>query len=1125
MNGKTISDVSTHFKMLYHIIKLFSKSLGTCEQLYSLLVHVQSLLGLCDINQGSTVAVLKAMYQVSWNYSLSLTKPQQVFVFQEKSVCFLAASKPSVNQLCSVAKNIISNYIYKSESWQNTDKFYRNVLELLLDLCKGKQCLEEEEISDIVIIMLEYAKVLNKLEKCQEFSKGIRPLVENLACRCSEAVVMSLKVGLKLVESGMALNVGKCNETLVMKIMESCKLVPKNNLTNHILVLCILDTIAMFEEDSNQLVKYNKSLNLCEVMASTVLNRLSEDLSLDLTNKVASMNNHILLMFKEELSACSNAVNFLERKASWVERSSQFATSACTKYEGLAWQIFNTGINIGNLGVTAFSNSSWHIATIFFRSCISIFHLYSLVAPLKQKTVEVPLRKKYLLLGDALRYSTMYWEAALAVAEGYLSGVVQPHTFVSFWIKCKRDTKKNTIILPGITCRDVLLEVESKVDQNRKKIEPNYIELLHLEIAEYNLKRHDTSEDILRCGEAMLSIAKTVYDKASGHLAMVQAMWTNPTLVSNKTYALQSVTLAKKLIEKEKIKNGSVEPLLLELEAMTGFWLYLCKLQIIQEKTLKEVIDTNKTESLSVRAVDPGEEMQANDSCDVRPTLQQHVNTYAQAQTLIALNDALAIWEELVLKGAALKEGEEACKCLMSTAFVYRLCGLLEPEVRSWATLITLARRENLLYYVIKGLSELMLAFPEMVPQHLAEELKVKMENNSALEDSTSSGRDQTSTQTLQLTAKAALAFYYLRTGQYTLGAGYLQELREEKALEKRTVRLTEVSVLVNYIASLYAWLPSWVATGAYRPSEPVPFLSLYACREAFALIECSESTTSEYICWRHRIVWLFFLTTSWLGEVCLTIAEPRLARACLKESLVLAQKLALPLRIGEIIEILARVDALTNLWTDCEVKVDSLQNILLPHVNGKENLQFEYSPSNKTLSQNCSSKITNKENVLQEKEDNQKCLLKIECIPEDEFSLQPVDQSKGIVIGSEDRVHNLIDSDIHLSPSLKFRQENSKLRLPECSEGLLDCVSCSSPLHQDLCLALAYLTANVHTSMNRTSYAMYCIKQGLKSYKNVCEKSWSLAESLCTKVGQIGLEACPPSQLWFTVRLHKVRL
>ncbi|XP_076037142.1 uncharacterized protein LOC143022696 [Oratosquilla oratoria] len=623
----------------------------------------------------------------------------------------------------------------------------------------------------------------------------------------------------------------------------------------------------------------------------------------------------------------------------------------------------------------------------------------------------------------------------------------------------------------------------------------------------------------------MLSIAKTVYDKASGHLAMVQAMWTNPTLVSNKTYALQSVTLAKKLIEKEKIKNGSVEPLLLELEAMTGFWLYLCKLQIIQEKTLKEVIDTNKTESLSVRAVDPGEEMQANDSCDVRPTLQQHVNTYAQAQTLIALNDALAIWEELVLKGAALKEGEEACKCLMSTAFVYRLCGLLEPEVRSWATLITLARRENLLYYVIKGLSELMLAFPEMVPQHLAEELKVKMENNSALEDSTSSGRDQTSTQTLQLTAKAALAFYYLRTGQYTLGAGYLQELREEKALEKRTVRLTEVSVLVNYIASLYAWLPSWVATGAYRPSEPVPFLSLYACREAFALIECSESTTSEYICWRHRIVWLFFLTTSWLGEVCLTIAEPRLARACLKESLVLAQKLALPLRIGEIIEILARVDALTNLWTDCEVKVDSLQNILLPHVNGKENLQFEYSPSNKTLSQNCSSKITNKENVLQEKEDNQKCLLKIECIPEDEFSLQPVDQSKGIVIGSEDRVHNLIDSDIHLSPSLKFRQENSKLRLPECSEGLLDCVSCSSPLHQDLCLALAYLTANVHTSMNRTSYAMYCIKQGLKSYKNVCEKSWSLAESLCTKVGQIGLEACPPSQLWFTVRLHKTYL
>ena len=54
----------------------------------------------------------------------------------------------------------------------------------------------------------------------------------------------------------------------------------------------------------------------------------------------------------------------------------------------------------------------------------------------------------------------------------------------------------------------------------------------------------------------------------------------------------------------------------------------------------------------------------------------------------------------------------------------------------------------------------------------------------------------------------------------------------------------------------------------------------------------------TEIICWRHRVASLLLTTTSWLGHLSITTAQPRMARVYIEKSLQLSQQLILPLRL-----------------------------------------------------------------------------------------------------------------------------------------------------------------------------------------------------------------------------------
>lgn len=52
----------------------------------------------------------------------------------------------------------------------------------------------------------------------------------------------------------------------------------------------------------------------------------------------------------------------------------------------------------------------------------------------------------------------------------------------------------------------------------------------------------------------------------------------------------------------------------------------------------------------------------------------------------------------------------------------------------------------------------------------------------------------------------------------------------------------------------------------------------------------------SGLVCYHHRVAWLHLTATAWLGKLCLATAQPRVARAYLRNSLSIAHQFTLPL-------------------------------------------------------------------------------------------------------------------------------------------------------------------------------------------------------------------------------------
>ncbi|KAB7494658.1 hypothetical protein Anas_04976 [Armadillidium nasatum] len=112
----------------------------------------------------------------------------------------------------------------------------------------------------------------------------------------------------------------------------------------------------------------------------------------------------------------------------------------------------------------------------------------------------------------------------------------------------------------------------------------------------------------------------------------------------------------------------------------------------------------------------------------------------------------------------------------------------------------------------------------------------------------------------------------------------------------------------------------------------------------SIGLLKASFDDDHKIVCYRHKIAWLHHMTNMWLGRLCHMTAQPRLARAYLRQALTVSEKFALSIRTVELLCTLSEIDLQCDQLDDCAIKIDSIENLFKSHCprNKKANLRVE---------------------------------------------------------------------------------------------------------------------------------------------------------------------------------------
>ncbi|XP_068248450.1 uncharacterized protein [Palaemon carinicauda] len=1087
-HGKSIADPSFHLKSMYYIILIATKRKEFHQYLTLLLRDVEPYLNACNATSGDTHSIVKNMYLSIWNASLVAGAPLQALTLQQYSLVFLLATGASITKVCDQAMQILSNYEHVNKSLGNAEKFCLVVINCVTKQLKKGSSYSGDVVLSLIHIVLQYAKSLTISGKCSEFSKTTRLLVTLLEEGCDQNTILALKVGLKLTEVGMALKVGKCQEEMMEKFIQSCIMVPNETLPSKVMLLSLLYTASLFEDQNRKL---SLSPRVMGSIVDNILARYNSSLSEENAQRVAGVLCQQLIMYVDMMKTTQNQSDILKQALPCTLKANAFMSSHFRGKCDAVFHVYNVGVNSGNLGVMAFKGGSYDLASQFLEASVEMMLIYSTSVTGDQKdSVNLSLYKKLVLWSDALRYSGNYWESAVAACRGMLVECISADETVAIWVKCKRDAEKaDHIKLRGLTICDVLRDATNKFKTTLDTAFNNFT-LLQEEISNYKKQSHDTAEDQLSCGRAVVDCAKHVEGKIYGYLAITEALWKQPSLAAQKDEALQTTKKAISLIAENKSREKYTNRLL-ELEALSYFWLYLCHLQQIQDVTEAEVQEAGKPVSLSVQATDLGEEFQVDDACDVRPS-STYLTLHAQEISLSSLNVALSIWEKLDSKGVTLEDASTCFAALASTAYVFQLSGLVIPTVRSWTLLISLACKNSNKIYFIKGVTELLFIVPELLSCEIVKEAVEQTDQCQEIETQDSS------LLYLSQGLTVAIAYYHLKNGQYKEGGVYLKQALENELMKKKTMRATEIQALVNYVASLYAWLPPWVMETDCKLPQPCISLAMLACRQALAILKTPAPTSNDIICWRHRIGWLHIITTLWLGNLCWASAQPRLARAYLKQSLGLTQELALPLRTGELLELLARVDLLCDQFDDCLVKVDSLLALLIVHpsnpqaftaMSQKSEMAREVPQTHKDGIDHPAFQIFSSDNF--EEENIRDC-------SNQDFDLKSVSfDTRLIVVGPAKRVSQLTVPQAPPSPSLRYREEASIVQFEPCPQEKFGCQVCSTPAVHQLRMSAAVLFGYILAYKGN----FWPAKKNLYKFKEMFDAVSQHAPNVCNQI------------------------
>ncbi|XP_042211331.1 uncharacterized protein LOC121858770 [Homarus americanus] len=1114
-----------HLNSIFYIITLAARRKDLHQYLTGLMAGLEPYVSQCDATKGDVQDMLKALSQCVWEASLANASPQQTLILQRFSLQYLTAAGTSVVDVCQKVTRVHQTFTRAQKSEENLDKFYEFAINMLTTgRVETEKTYDGEDVLAVFGLVMEYAKIVDKLDKFASFSKITRPFVTFFESICEEQIILALKVGLKLVEVGMALKAGKCKEEMIVKLVMSCSFVSNILEPNTIVLVSLLYTTELFEYEGNEDALHSLSSETLALLVKTLLARCIPPLPEDIIRKVVTVLHLQLGYFVEQVSTSTDQNKTLTQALHWVTKANSFIATYCTDTAHALTGIYNVGVNSGNLGVLAFRNNRYDMAAKILEMYVDMLYRYHTAASQEMKNLVGPsISKKIRLWSDSLRYNEQCWEAGVAAARGHLMGFLSREDLFTMWIKCKRDVVKyKNKTLKGLTVCDVVSEAQKKYGK-AEGVSINEDELLLTEIKYYMKQDNDTFMDRLSCGRKLVECGNSVKIKVRGLLAVSEALWHCPKLATLQQEALNSANTAINML-KEASCGGECDPSLQELKAMAYFWVYLCQLQEMSDIVAEQVKDLEKPVSLTAQATDLGEEVQENDECHVRPAAAS-LTLHDQDVSLTPLHTALKIWEELSSQDVTLGDVEMTCECLTSAGYVYQLCGVVAPTVRAWVSLVSIARRYSLHTFLIKGINELLLVVPELVPVELVKEVE------AAVASYQEANAQDSSLIYLNITTTAAIAYYHFKMGQYKEGGEYISRALKTKVMEKQTIGATEVQTLVHLVASLYASLPPWLLQPDHRPSEPCAFLALMACRQSIALMKTNTSSiNNELICWRHKLAWLHIITTTWMGHLFINSVQPRPARAYLKESFRIAQKMALPLRTAELLELLAWVDLQCDQVDDCLFKIDILKSILVVHSPCDQTVATivpEFSKLTISHNKSKSKKVRQQPHhqktgrVVFEESEKMRAASRLP-----EFKLRKITGNPAVVkIGSQNQLVHFGNQEQPTSPITDHLKKTTVLQFEPCPRRTSECDTCATPAVQYLCISTNVLLGRIHSLQGQSGVAHKCFNMAKELYNDVLEKGPEISSHLAALIDKKQIGKLTSSSSFILSRLNLVRL
>ncbi|XP_076309913.1 uncharacterized protein LOC143225078 [Tachypleus tridentatus] len=607
-----------------------------------------------------------------------------------------------------------------------------------------------------------------------------------------------------------------------------------------------------------------------------------------------------------------------------------------------------SGTEAGNLGIIFFNQSCYQEAVPFLDlSCkclTSLIERSDLTSELMKSCTD-SLFKKFELLAQCYCQIGNLKEALAAVVKGLKWNMNKLNTAIEIWLKVKREAfRKNNKDIIKITIQHQLDKLGITVDRL------DQVELLQAELIGYKGERYDAVDACYAVVLALLQISETNLEKGFVLTELAELIWSHnfPFKWTAAECSQRAVDLLEEVIKMSDLSEFQMVQAKLQL-ASSYFWLYETRIQELQKVSQEEVKKSpisSLEDKQETNRLPQGDEDDKDDVCDINPAYP-HVNLQLEIESLKPLDSALNLWKDVFLTKNGVQQvivkDKQIIEYIKTAAELYAVLQHIYQEIQALHVLQQSAHLLNNHSEEIYSISRLVHILSKFKMLDVAETLVKKGED--LLKEITDAQTLSLQLPILQSRFMLAYLEFLYHSGKFDTGHKLLKQFDSSSLWEKNTKTTMLLQAETKLVACLFNLLPSSAfSNGSIQrddcasknklfPENPT-ILALDAWKVCMGLIKYLSSTEAQksckdYLSYKPALLHTLLSSTMLVGQLYIDVGAPREARCYLKDTLKVAQEMALACRSAEFLLTLANLDALCENINDCRVKLNGVEYIL----------------------------------------------------------------------------------------------------------------------------------------------------------------------------------------------------